>query len=600
MAAMTSWWIRGALSVLALTLAFSRPAAPAAQAVRAAIGVQDAVLRPYANGAGPSAFFRAGRTGGRDLFGVVDPVLWRVAFYTLDDPSSAPLTARWRAVGDCALAPTFRVWRVHLLPGAVVLQSQPNIASPARQIFETDQVTVDTRPASLAAIAARAPTDADLAPALPCGPPARFVAARDAGQTVTGGGARAFVVSRRHLRSGAPAFLRRRITLAAAPAVLVSAQELEDARSAGGAPLRHVLLTARSAASPGFARAEVTIVRRGPGPGLDRTLRIDVGLTRVKAGQRFVAVSSFGEVLVVGTADHDSFYLHSCRFPDAPGKAGLCRVESHPSDAGTSPPMVLASHAVTPVSRAQLWGTVAWYMRQSYRIDAAAIPGPCRKVAPCRIGADRLAWSPISQLRLASGVVTRTGVPYAQSQSLDGRPAPGRVIAFPTAGVIPAYISRRGVPWVVSDIENTGVRDNPTKVAVLGIDCSAFVSALWGRTSALGTREFIDEANRGALARVRGMGQARMGDAFVINLAATINHIAVFRESRAAGPYDSSRVVLVAESSSACGGVCWSVYDEGFFDGWAILRNKQPSVPQSGMAPIPISYDGWRRLMATN
>ena len=485
---------------------------------------------------------------------------------------------------------------MHLLPGAVVLQSQPNIASPARQAFDTDQVTLDTSPASLEAITARPPTDPDLAPVLSCGTPAPFIAARDTGQSVTGGGQRAFVVSRRHPPPGAGAFLRRPLTLAAAPAVLVSAQELEDARSAGGAPLRHVLITARSAASPGFVRADVTIVRRGPGRGLDRTLRIDVGLTRVKAGQRFVAVSSFGEVLVVGTADHDSFYLHSCRFPDAPGKAGLCRVESHPSDAGTAPPMALASHAVTPVSRAQLWGTVAWYMRQSYRIDAGAIPAPCRKVAPCRIGSDRLAWSPISRLRLAGGVV-RTGVPYAQSQSLDGRPAPGRAMAFPTTGVIPAYVSRRGVPWVVSDIENTGVRDNPTPVAVLGIDCSAFVSALWGRPSALGTREFIDEANRGALARVSGMGQARMGDAFVINLAATINHIAVFRESRAAGPYDSSRVILVAESSSACGGVCWSVYDESFFDGWAILRN-QPGAPQSGMAPIPISYDGWRRLMA--
>ena len=80
MQAMTGSTITGALTALAVLASPGLAPAPAAQAVRPAIGAQEAVLRPYANGAGPSAIFRAGRTGGRDLFGVVDPVLWRVAF----------------------------------------------------------------------------------------------------------------------------------------------------------------------------------------------------------------------------------------------------------------------------------------------------------------------------------------------------------------------------------------------------------------------------------------------------------------------------------------------------------------------------------------
>ena len=595
---------RAFAAALALGLVPAPP--PAAQPARAALSPQDAVLRPYANGAGPSAIFRLGRdaAGHRDLFGVVDPVLWRIQYFTLDDPSpaAAPLSQRWRRAGDCALGPAFRVWRVHALPGRVVLQSQPRVTAAALSrpgaAFASDKVTLDSRPAAVAAIIARAPTDPELAPAEPCAAaaaaPARFDPALDAAAQVTGGGDRAFVVRRRHLPPGAGPFLRAPVRLADAPAVLVSAQELEPAGS-----LRHFIVTARSGASPGFVRAVVTVERRAARPALNRTLRIDLGLTRVKSGQKFVAVSSVGEVLVIGTADHDSFYVHACRFQDGAGAASVCHLESHPADAATGPPVALppGAHALTAVSRGDLWTRVWWYALQTYQIDAGAIPAPCRRVAPCRIGGAALAWSPISELRLASGVVRRIGVPYAQSQSLDGRPAPGRAIAFPTTGVIPAYALRRGAPWVVSDIENTGVRDNPAQVAVLGVDCSAFVSFLWGRGHALGTREFIDEANHGALARVSSMAKARMGDAFVINLAATINHIAVFREERPAGPLDSSRVILVAESSSGCGGVCWSVYDESFFDGWAIVRNA-PGAPTPDMAPIPINYDGWRRLFA--
>ena len=113
--------LSGCIAALLLTVH------PAVAADTTSLG--QAIIRPYTNGAGPSAIFRFARQEDkkRDVFAVVDPALWRIQFFTLDDWSAQgqPFTQRFKKRGDCALPPSFRLWRVHLHDQRVVLQSQP-------------------------------------------------------------------------------------------------------------------------------------------------------------------------------------------------------------------------------------------------------------------------------------------------------------------------------------------------------------------------------------------------------------------------------------------------------------------------------------------
>src|ERR1700733_13719844 len=91
----------------------------------------EAELRQYANGAGPTAIFRYGVSNqtGDDVFGVVDPVLWRIQFFTLQKWTAGgkSLAARLNKRGDCRLPPSFRTWRVHEFSDRILLQSQPQV-----------------------------------------------------------------------------------------------------------------------------------------------------------------------------------------------------------------------------------------------------------------------------------------------------------------------------------------------------------------------------------------------------------------------------------------------------------------------------------------
>lgn len=596
----------GSFVQLALsTIAFA--ANPSAQTPEATL------FRSYANGAGPTAIFRLGTesVSGNDVFGVVDPVLWRIRYFELKPPAagSAALANRIRFVWDCFLPPTFRVWRAHQFESRVVLQSQPEIKFlPDSKPLPTRKLSLDSSQSTIASILSRQPVGLEDKPEDHCasdgGLKGAFDPAVDSASMVTGGEDKAFVVTSRDANAQ-PGFARKPITISPQGAILSSIRELE--RSSNGD--RHFLVTTRSSAYPGFANAVVKVIRRSSDGSRDGTLRLNLGLTRVKSGQRAVAVTSTGEVLVLGAGDHATgFQIHLCKFISTVQSKGLCTLEAAPKDASATPSPEAGGEPgqdqvqAKAVSKKDLWSDAAWYATRTYRIDASVRPDGCARWEERRCFVNGKAWQPISELRYANGVSAdgiyeKVGVPYAQSQVGKLRPVPGNDMKQSLPNPIPLLQTNGSKHVIVSDIDNTDIVSDPN-FDPLGIDCSALVSALWRRKPPQITTSFIIEANDHKGRRVAEFGKLKMGDALAINLADHLNHIVLFRERRKASSVDTSRAVLVFESSSSCGGVCWSLYDESFFHGWALIRNTDAKNGPSKFERIPLDYAKWKEMFA--
>jgi hypothetical protein len=70
-------------------------------------------------------------------------------------------------------------------------------------------------------------------------------------------------------------------------------------------------------------------------------------------------------------------------------------------------------------------------------------------------------------------------------------------------------------------------------------------------------------------ARLRGPPELLSGDAIGIRVKGGGEHVVLYG---AMVKFDGAREFwLVLESSSSCDGVCWSVYDPSFFNGWALV-----------------------------
>ena len=576
-------------------------------------------LRDYSDGAGPSAIFRLGRHENRDVIGLVDPVLWRIQFYTLADQSASqpkPLSERLRSAGDCLLPPTFRVWRLHQFPDRAVLQSQPEVTlsrvNNSSATFNYAKVTIRSDSETLRRLAT-SPTTAVKRdkPAHDCDrdftsgstdPRPRFVPETDASHTISGGENRDFTVARRHLTGNATSFARRRITIAAQGGYLASAQELETTRAEQpDMASRHFIVTSRVESLPGFKTSVVTIYRRNNNSTLNRAMVVNTGLARVKAGQRFAAIASSGEVLLVGAADHDGFKMYSCTF-EARRAPSLCKVDSAYRDSSASQATdantdgegisedVLGSNA-----RDVVWNKAWWQFNQTYAVDTTKIPDDCRAwPGPCTpMAGSSIPWVPLAEVRLHTGRYEKKGVPYAQTHQTDGRPAQNTPLGFDTTNAIPAFEKRDGRHYLFGDIKNADSLIGSGTTSVFGTDCSALLAELWG-TSITETSSLIVQANKRTYMRVKDVAAMRMNDAFLISLKDTLNHVVIYREQRRAGRYDSSKAFLVFEASSTCGGVCWSFYDESFFHGWAIIRNEKGGDAQASFVRIPGTYPEWK------
>jgi hypothetical protein len=618
--------LSGCIAALLLTVH------PAVAADTTSLG--QAIIRPYTNGAGPSAIFRFARQEDkkRDVFAVVDPALWRIQFFTLDDWSAQgqPFTQRFKKRGDCALPPSFRLWRVHLHDQRVVLQSQPIVPrdaliytrTPASLSFQALQLSASQK--SISSAVDRTATPEDDLPAVKCAEDLpdtqlRAFSVSDAATKVTGGENKSFVLSRTKKNPGIDRFFSDPITIDTRGRFLASAQELESS-VVNNSPARHFLLTARTQ-KKGFVSTEILLERRSPTKSLNANMRINLGLSRVKMGHRSVALASTGEVLVMGTFDKKNFYVHPCYFAAEKRQTARCDVkdddgapviqssiERSPEEPGDTIASSSASSAI--------WRQAFNYAEQEYTIDTKSLPKACHALKPqphddpdknCVVSGS-YPWSPITELRLAKGEWTRKGVPYAQSSKAQDRPHFGANAKVGPPVRMPILALDGDKPFIFSDIENHD-KTVSGQIRVFGIDCSAFLSHLWQMKDVIDTNAFISRAGTGIdpqISRVASLENARLGDAFVINIAHTVsgkrerllNHIVLFREARPSGPTDSSRAILVVEASSSCGGVCWSFYDESFFNGWAIIKRSPSSKPLTDAAPIPGQVDKWRELFA--
>jgi hypothetical protein len=386
-------------------------------------------------------------------------------------------------------------------------------------------------------------------------------------------------------------FLARSITVKQPGEYLSSVNELEEAQidSAGSrAPVvaRHFLLTTRVTKKYGHAYTHVRVIRSTPN-GKSVRVKIDVGRYRVKVGQRFVAVSSKGEILVLGATDKESGYrVRSCLLSGAEEQLAcrLGRVETSQPDDAEVITMEDPSESVTQterVTRKALWGKAQWYTTQTYEVNMSGMPQPCSP-AGCgfKLGGKDINWLPPTEMRLERGTYTKVGVPYAQRRgNPKAEPAPGKSFYFPKddsgAYIIRHRETRDGKLMVYSfgDVKNADEIITNDATPILGIDCSALLSQFWNISPPVSTDRFVEYANDGTnnIRRLPEIRFLRMNDAFLIRTK-NLNHISLFRETRTYSPSDASEAILVVESSSSCGGACWTFYDESFFHGWALIR----------------------------
>jgi cell wall-associated NlpC family hydrolase len=599
--------VRGAgsfISALLLALTVGSAAARVSpNAAPPARPIADVRLRAAPDGAGPSHLFWIAARKGEDVVGVVDPLFAAVRLYAVKRAGPGPpgpLAPRVRALGACALPIDFRVWQVHQLKGHVVLEGMPTPgglghAAEARDLFDvTFAIRRDI--ASRADALAVAGEDIDRPEwnperAIPCGKVvsrhSRLGSARAYRATRTGRGSITLANTTSALAPRAP------LTVRAAAGRLYTAQELEPAGR-----LRIVRTSEAAPSSDGMLRVRqrYLVFTRGR---VMAAFAFDDARARGKLGQRPVAVMPTGEVLAMGLTGDDRFGLTSCGRATAP--TGLCRLPEEGLSGAPAGPAMGAKAAPGTLTAARLFVRVRPVVRLRWQADASALPADCRAAEGCAVRGQAARFVPLTGLRLSRGLYRRTGMAYAQAG--DGLAAAARFEqaaadgAF-TAALRRAHEGRGGLPGNLAD----GLTGD------LGIDCSALIQLAWAGN---GARERLTTLRLqsgpiayGCPSRLPGPEHLRAGDAIALNVGGLMEHAVLFAEPLSAD--GASEAWLVLEAASGCGGVCWSLYDPGFFNGWGLYRaagrrdRPCPAAPASASltaAPIPRDRAGWLRML---
>lgn len=562
-------------------------------------------IRAAADGAGPSHIFRLTSDRGGDTIGVVDPLFAAIRFFRIRRGSEA-LGARLTPAGVCALPVDFRPWRIHQFRHHILIESMPDPGAFGHAVTVTRlrTRTIVVRRALLQDPArfetAAGHIDAsswDPADEPACGTRASSAAAASSNSAdrPTRRNARTIVLANR--RSAlAPA---RALVVRSAANRLVSATELEPT-----ATLRIVQAVEALPSADGVLRTRVRLLAYARGATRPHhSLALNDSELRGKFGQKPVVVLSSGELLLMGKQPGGSspFRIFSCGNIAGPPTRGLCSddVAASPAPAPQGRARITATGPGGGLGAAAIFANVDRLVSYRLAVDTRALPEACRNPAGCRIGSEAERFVPIRGIRLTRGVFTRRGIPYAQARVpqdldplFDTSPARlGRALAGVRRG-------ERGWPGNLRD----GLEGD------LGIDCSGLVQIAWGGRGG----ERLDTWGLQALssplacpARLPGPEYLRAGDAIGIRIDTPThlaNHMVLFASAlRIDGASDSW---LVLESSSGCDGVCWSVYDPSYFNGWGLYRaggrrDAQCIVrSEAQAAPIPFELGRWSRLVA--
>lgn len=613
-----AWWRKPfALAVAATTAVFMATAAVAGEPV----------VRTSADGAGPShLFWLTGppiATAGSDTIGVVDPLYAAIRFYRVERASAAgaPLTGRVEQLGACGLPVDFRPWRLHQTKTGVVLESMPDpgeaghLATAAA--LRTQRYRIDRTVATSGYLTdvVRLETAGWDPAAKPCGKydgpasPVRegqpYSARRGANHP-----ARTIIITNR-----VGALTTRDPLIVRSPNDglyrLVSATELEPAGTH-----RVVQITEALPSGDGVMRLRQSLLTYAGGEVVG-TRRFDETLIRSKIGRRPMAVMPTGEVVVMGSVKAGSgekiFALLSCGSLIGLNSGKKASVLPCLEDTGAASRNIIDAIAVpNPPSVSEplagpnrstgddkaIFDRTLLVRRAAWSVDTTNLPERCRVPAGCLVGpiGRQTKYVAIRGMRLTRGVYKQPAMAYAQTAS--------------PAVDVPAFVSRTRADWDAS-LRSLDDGASPTPGNLdddfeldLGIDCSALVQLAWSDLARSRMSTYALQTAPPSYVcphRLRDMNSLKPGDAVAINVSGASNHVVLLG---AAFPLDgASDGWLVLESASACDGVCWSVYDPGFFSGWGLYRAAGRADfgcplarPETAIAtnPVPNGLEAWR------
>ncbi|TXH67725.1 MAG: hypothetical protein E6Q88_10430 [Lysobacteraceae bacterium] len=603
-------------------------------------------IRASADGAGPSHLFwmedTQTQSGPVSIVGVVDPLLSAVRFFRWAGARSTD--GRVSSAGACALPIGLRPWQIHHADDAVLIESMPAPGADGylsnRRHFTSRVYRIDRGLASRSAVEAAASQSKIDQPgwnpdqALQCG---RYLTSADGsldgpvGRAAPSQAARGRKNPRRTIvlinEDSALAPTGRLIVRAVGGNWLYSAKELEPA-----AGTRVVQITEGVASRDGIVRTRQRILAYR-NDALISEWDFDETLMRSKLGSKPVAILPSGEMLAMGMVNKE-FRIQTCGslYAYGPGTSttsggGVCNrvYESHSER--SRPDGSAAAHQAPIAGQAQqgrapqtamlsakaIFRNLRAIVDTRWSVRTDAMPEACRSISGCRLGGRTFV--PLRGIRLTRGVYTKTGLPYAMTDRPDEdvqrfvelASTGGRGL---TNGLDSIRSSPRDVPGNLDDVF----------AADIGIDCSALVQYAWGAgqmRDRLSTSDLQSSPPRYVCpARLPAIEYLRAGDAISVNIASGTdpatalqhkgtNHVVLYASTVKFD--DANHSWLVLESSSSCDGVCWSVYDPAFFNGWGLYRasgredarctalTKATSIEFN---PIPRKFSLWRDTVA--
>lgn len=252
-----------------------------------------------------------------------------------------------------------------------------------------------------------------------------------------------------------------------------------------------------------------------------------------------------------------------------------------------------------------IFDRVANATARTWSVDTSDLPRERRAASGCVVDDQDAKFVPVRGIRLTRGNYTQIGVPYAQAS----------LHAFDrfmqkTANAANAKAEfTTTLANVQSKVGNVPGNLDDNFEGDIGIDCSALIQLAWDGRAAEG-RLATETLQSGAVSyrcanRLPHADFLRGGDAIGINVDPGPHHVVMYAEPLV---FDGANVSwLVLESASACDGVCWSVYDPSFFNGWGIYRAanrgdfkcvaRKKESTLIAEKPIPHTLQAWRDMV---
>lgn len=267
------------------------------------------------------------------------------------------------------------------------------------------------------------------------------------------------------------------------------------------------------------------------------------------------------------------------------------------------------------LSEDKVFANMEPHLKVNWRVNTDFLPNECRKSKGCVTSVSKNAFVPLKSMRLTKGEYSHLGTPYAQADMSVANGFLKIVGSEKEAAENPEKQNERNfftqsLSEVMIGGKKTPGNLNDYWAHDYGIDCSAFLQTAWGggelsgrtNTAALQNGKFA----LGCQSRVANAEELKPGDAIGVRIDGGPNHVVIYGNNYTFDGVNQSWLVI--ESASSCDGVCISVYDPAFFNGWGLYRAKNRSdincpddnLKQNIVAnPIPTNKASWAKKTKT-